>query len=111
MLINWFISGVAVFISAYVLPGVHVTDFVTALIVALVLGVINVIVKPILFVLTLPITLLTLGLFTFILNALMIMLADAFVKGFTVDGFIWALLFSLVLSIVNSFFLSLTSAK
>lgn len=103
ILINWFISGLAVFAAAYILPGVHVDSFLTALIVALVLGIVNAIIKPILFVLTLPITLLTFGLFALILNALMILLTDALVVGFSVDGFFWALLFSFLLSLINSF--------
>lgn len=102
ILINLLISGLAVFITAYLLPGSHVDSFFTALIVALVLGIANAVIKPILFILTLPITVLTLGLFTLVINALMIELASWLVKGFRIDNFLWALLFSLVLSLINS---------
>lgn len=107
ILINWFVSGIAVFTASYLLPGVHVDSFYTALIVALVLGIINAFIKPILFFLTLPITLLTLGIFALILNALMISLTDLLVSGFEIKSFWWALLFSIVLSIITSFLNSL----
>ncbi|OGH10580.1 MAG: hypothetical protein A2857_06850 [Candidatus Levybacteria bacterium RIFCSPHIGHO2_01_FULL_36_15] len=103
LLISWVISGAAVLVTAYLLPGVHVKDFLTALIVALILGIINVTVKPVLLVLTLPINILTLGLFTLIINAAIILLVSAIVSNFKVDNFGWALLFSLVLSIINFF--------
>lgn len=107
ILINWLVSTFAIAITAYVLPGVHVASFSTALVLAVVLGIINVIIKPILLLLTLPITLITLGLFTLVVNALLILLAASLVPGFTVDGFWWALLFSIVLSLVNGFLHSL----
>lgn len=102
LLINILISAIAVFASAYILPGVHVDTFLTAIIVAVILGVVNMILKPLLVILTLPITIVTLGLFYFVINALMILLVANLVPGFTVDGFWWALLYSLVLSIVSS---------
>ena len=102
-LLKLLVNGLAVFITGYILQGVHIDTFFTALIVAVVLGVINVFLKPILFILTLPVNIMTLGLFTFILNALLIMLTTTLVPGFTVDNFLWALLFSLVLSLVNGF--------
>lgn len=105
---NLLISALAVFLSAYVLPGVSVDSFLVALIAAFFLGLVNAIIKPILFILTLPITLITLGLFTFVINALMVLLVSGFVEGFKVEGFIPALLFSLVLSLVNSILHSLT---
>lgn len=92
--------AIAVMIAAYILPGVTVSGFLTALIVALVLGLINAVIKPILLILTLPINILTLGLFTFVINAAIILLVSAIVPGFRVDGFWWALLFSIVLSII-----------
>lgn len=104
ILINWLVSGVAVIVSSYLLQGVHVRDFFTALVVALVLGIINAILKPILIIFTLPINILTLGLFTFIINALLVLITTALVPGFTVDNFGWAILFSLVLSLINWFF-------
>ena len=102
-LINWLIMTIAILISAYVLPGVHVVGFIAALVAALVIGLINTFIKPVAIILTLPINILTLGLFTFVINALLIMLASAIVPGFKVDGFWWALLFSLVLSVIKSF--------
>ncbi len=110
-IIRFLLSGVAVVLTAYLLPGVDVTDFWTALIVALVLSIANIIVKPILIVLTIPITVLTLGLFLLVINALIILMTDYLVDGFIVDGFWWALLFSLILSIFNSLFDDLTKEK
>ena len=109
IIISILVNGLAVFITANFLPGVTVDNFVTAIIVAVVLGIVNFVVKPILHLLTLPITILTLGLFTFVINALMILLVDALVAGFQVDGFWAALLFSLILSLVSSLLNSLTS--
>ncbi len=103
ILINWILSGLAVFAAAYFLPGVHVTNFTAALIAALVIGIFNAILKPILIILTLPITILTLGLFTFVIQALLILLAANIVPGFSVDGFLWALVLSLVLTVINAF--------
>lgn len=102
ILLNWVVSAMVIFSVAYILPGVHVADFTTAIVVALVLGIINAFLKPILLILTLPITILTLGLFALILNALLILLAANVVPGFRVDGFLWALLFGIVLSIANA---------
>ena len=96
------ISAVVAFGLSYILQGVHIDVFSTALILALVLAVLNAIVKPILIVLTLPITIFTFGLFLFVINACIILLAGKFVSGFKVDGFWWALLFSLLLSILTS---------
>ena len=105
---NWIIrlllNGLAVVLTAYLLPNVEVSDYGTALIVALILAVVNVIVKPILVVLTIPITIVTLGLFLLVINAAIILFVDNIVAGFEVKGFWWALLFSLILSIFNSLF-------
>ncbi len=103
ILINWVISAMVIFLVAYILPGVSVENFVSALAVALVLGILNAFIKPVLLILTLPITILTLGLFTLVLNALLILLASAVVPGFSVNGFLWALIFGIVLSIANTF--------
>jgi len=111
ILINLVLSAVAVFIASYILPGVHVASFTSALIAAVVLGVINAVLKPILLILTLPINILTLGLFTFVLNAVLIMVAAAIVPGFSVDGFIWALVLSVVLTIINSVLHTLTPVE
>src|SRR5688572_31276680 len=110
-IIRFLLNGLAVVLTAYLLPGVDVTDYWTALIVALVLTLANVFVKPVLIILTIPITLVTLGLFLLVINALIILMADYLVDGFSVDGFWWALLFSLILSIFNSLFDDLTKEK
>ncbi len=107
ILIKVLVNGLAVFATAYILPGVHVQSFVTAIIVGIVLGILNTFLKPILVILTLPITVVTLGLFYFVLNALLILLVSEVVPGFTVVSFWWALLFSLVISIVSWFLSSL----
>ena len=95
--------GVAVMISAYVIPGVYVDGFFTAVVVAVILSVVNFLIKPIVTVLTLPINVMTLGLFTFVINAGMVLLVSSLVAGFTVIGLLSALLFSVVLSVVNGF--------
>lgn len=96
------ITAVVAFGLSYILSGIHINEFTTALILALVLAVLNAILKPILIILTLPITIVTFGLFLFVINAGIILLASHFVSGFRVDGFWWALLFSLLLSILTS---------
>lgn len=96
------ISTVAVIVSAYVLPGVGVNSFLTAVWVAIILSVLNVLVKPILVILTIPFTIMTLGLFLLVINAIIILLASSLIDGFTVDGFWYALLFSIVMSLINS---------
>jgi putative membrane protein len=101
-LIRIIITALVAFGLSYLLNGVHIDTFITALILALVLAVLNALVKPILIILTLPITILTLGLFLLVINALIIMLGARFVDGFKVDGFWWALLFSILLSVVSS---------
>lgn len=105
------ISAGAVLISAYLLPGVHVDGFLTAIIVAAVLALFNAILKPVLIILTIPITILTLGLFLLVINALIILFTDFFIPGFVVDGFWWALFFSLILSIVTYVFESLAGRR
>ncbi|MDD2744988.1 MAG: phage holin family protein [Candidatus Gracilibacteria bacterium] len=100
-IISLVISALAVIVTAYLLPGVTVAGFIPALLVAIVLGVLNAFVKPILLFLTLPINIVTIGLFTFVINAIIIILVSKIVPGFKVDGFWWALLFSIILSVVN----------
>lgn len=100
-IIKILISGLAVLLGAYFLPGVAVSSFGTALIVAIVLAILNTLVKPVLVILTIPVTILTLGLFLLVINAIIILLTDALVSGFYVEGFWWALLFSLVLSFLT----------
>lgn len=101
ILFRWILNAIALLFVAYVVPGFGVESLYTALIAAFVLGLVNALVRPLLFILTLPVTILTLGLFTFVLNALMILLVSTIVKGFTVDGFVPALLGSLVLWVVS----------
>ena len=101
-LIKIIISAFAIIITSYLLPGVTVTGFLAALIVAVVLSVIDSIVKPMLIILTIPVTFFTFGLFLLVINAAMIMLTSQIVKGFEVDGFWWALAFSVILSFVRS---------
>lgn len=101
------LSALAVVILAKILPGVSVDSYVTAIVVAIVLSLLKLIVKPILVILTLPVTILTLGLFLLIINAVIIILADKLVNGFTVSGIWWALLFSLLLSFFQSVLFSL----
>ncbi|MDP2586185.1 MAG: phage holin family protein [Candidatus Komeilibacteria bacterium] len=100
ILINWLIMSLAILATAYVLPGVALSGFGSALVVALVLGILNTFIKPLLIILTLPINILTLGLFTFVINALLIMLTSAMVPGFMLEGFLTALIFSIILSII-----------
>ena len=104
LLVRLIISAIAVLICAYILPGAEVDGFISAIVVAGVLALLNVLLKPILVILTIPITILTLGLFLLVINTILVMLASWLVPGFTVDGFWWALLFSVVLSIINSVF-------
>lgn len=102
ILINLLVSGVAVFAAAYLLPGASVDGFGAALVTAIVLGITNAVLKPILKLLTLPITIMTLGLFSLVINALIVMLVAYLVPGFAVDGFLTALLFSLLLSLIST---------
>ncbi len=102
IIINILLTAIAVVIGAYLIPGVHVSSFMVAIIVAIVISLINTFLKPILVVLTIPITIFTLGLFLLVINAAMIMLAGNLIPGFQVDGFWPALFFSLVLSILCS---------
>lgn len=100
-IIKLIIGALAVFAASYVLPGVHVDGFTTAIIVALVLAILNLLLKPLLIILTIPITILTLGLFLLVINAIIVLVCSALVGGFTVDGFIYALLFSIVISLIT----------
>lgn len=104
LLIRLFLSSLAVFIGAILLPGVALDSFVDAIWVAVVVGLLNVFVRPILIILTIPATILTLGLFLFVINALIIWMASNMLSGFEVENFWWALLFSLVLSVINALF-------
>lgn len=100
---QWLISTVAILITSYLVPGA-MTTLVGALILAVVLAIINLFIKPFIFVLTLPVNLLTLGLFSLVINALLVMLAAAVVPGFAISGFWSALIFAIVLSLINAVF-------
>jgi putative membrane protein len=110
-IIRFLLGGLAVLLTAYLLPGVHVEHYGYALLVALVLAIINALIKPVLVILTIPITFVTFGLFLLVINALMILLVDWLVGGFNVDGFWWALLFSLILSLFTGLFNDLIKEK
>lgn len=97
---HWFIAALAILVAAYIVPGVTIT-LVSALIAAVVLGGLNFFIRPILMVLTLPINVLTLGLFSLVINAVLVLVASYIVPGFTVAGFTTALLFALVLALIN----------
>lgn len=101
-LLKIFITAVLVILISYILPGVHVNSFLTALLVATVLGLLNIFVKPVLVILTLPATIFTLGLFLLVINAVIILLCGELVPGFSLASFWSALLFSLLLSFFQS---------
>ena len=101
IIIAWMINALALVLVGYLLPGVYVAGFGSALIAALVLGLINTIIKPIFVVLTIPVTIVTLGLFLVVINALMFWIAGSILKDFQVDGFWWALLGAIVYSIIT----------
>ncbi len=100
---HWIVSALAIGITAYLLPGASVT-LLGAVILAVVLGVINVFIKPVVSLLTLPLTIVTLGIFSLVVNALFIILAAKVVPGFTIAGFWTAFFFSIILSLVNALF-------
>jgi putative membrane protein len=92
LLLRWLLPAVAIFLVPYIVPGVSISDFWTALMAALIIGLINVFIRPILLILTLPVNVLTLGLFTLVVNAILFWLASSIVKGFEVNGFMAAFL-------------------
>jgi putative membrane protein len=101
MLVSLLVNALAVFVTAQLLPGIEVKNFLHAIFVAIVLGILNACVKPILIFFSLPVTFLTLGLFLLVINGFIIMMTSWFLSGFKVNGFGWAVAFSLVLWIVN----------
>lgn len=110
IILNILVSAVAVLVTGKLLSGVTVDGFGTAIVVAIVLGIVNGFLGPILFALTLPINVLTLGLFTFVIIAALVMLTAAMIPGFKVASFWWALGFAFVLAVVNSAFHAVTRA-
>ena len=101
LLIRWIVNAAALMLVAYLYPGVAITSFGAAMVAALVLGLVNAVVRPILVLLTLPVTLLTLGLFLFVINALLFWLVAEVVHGFQVSGFGAALLGSILYSVIT----------
>lgn len=104
------LSSISVFLAAYILPGIRVDGFFTAIIVALVIAFLNSLVKPLFVILTIPLTVITFGFFLLVINAIIILLAEWIVTGLVVDGFWCAFLFSIVLSFV-SYLLGLSSKE
>ncbi len=102
-LLHWLVIALALWITAYILPGVHVASYQALAIAAIVLGLVNALIRPILTILTLPITILTLGLFYLLVNGFTFFLAAKLVPGFEVSGFWWSVLGALVVSIISSF--------
>ena len=107
LLLVWILNAVALLVVAYILPGIAVASFWSAMWAALVLGLINMLVKPLFVLLTLPITIVTVGVFLFVINALMFWLAGSLFKGFRVDGFWWAVGGALFYSLISSFLTNL----
>ncbi len=101
-IINLLISAVAVYFAAWLLPGIHLGDFMNAILVAFVMGLLNRFAKPVLVILTIPVTIITLGLFLLVINVLMIYLTVWIIPGFAVDGFWSALFFALIVGFINS---------
>lgn len=107
MIYSFLISVLAVYVTAWILPGVHLNGFWSSVGLTLVLALLNTLVKPILVLFTIPVTILTLGLFLLVIDALIVMLASRLLSGFSVDNFWWAILYSIILSIVSSIFNSI----
>ncbi len=101
LLLVWLLNAVALLVVAYLLPGITIASFGSALIAALVLGLLNTLVKPVLILLTLPITIVTLGIFLIVLNALLFWFAGSILKGFQVNGFWWAVIGALLFSLIS----------
>lgn len=99
------INSIVVFIGAYILDGVKMKNFWTAIGVAILLGLINMFIKPLILLLTLPLTILTLGLFVLVINAWILMIIDKVIDGLTIKSFWWAVIYSIIISVLNSFLL------
>jgi len=107
MIIQLLISAVAFYVTAYLIPGFVISGWMALVVISIVWGILTLIIRPILILLTLPINFLTLGLFTFVINALLLMLMTKIVPGFSISGFGTALLAAIVLSLMNMFLLKL----
>jgi putative membrane protein len=102
IILQLILGGIAVIITGYLLPGVIVEDFWTGIVIAALIALLNITIKPVLIILTIPITIFTLGLFILFINAILILIAAWIVPGFSVGGFWWAFLFGLILALINS---------
>ncbi|MFH1509177.1 MAG: phage holin family protein [bacterium] len=114
LIIRLLANTVAILLISYYMPGVSVDSFTKALIAAVILGLVNAVIRPILMLLSMPIRLMTLGLFTFIINALMVWLVSYIVDGFEIDGFTTAIVFALLMwlvSLITSFFIKKKKKK
>ena len=100
-IIKLLITAVVVMFTAWILPGIQIKNFWSAIVVAIILALLNIFVKPVMVFLTIPLTIITFGLFLFVINALIILLAGAIVSGFKVMGFWWALAFSIIISLIS----------
>ena len=100
-ILKFILTAAGVLLAAFFLPAIKIDGFKSAVIVTAVLGILNAIVKPILILLTIPVTIITLGLFLLVINTLMIVFADYLIDGFSVDNFLWAFIFSLILSLLS----------
>lgn len=102
LLITWLINSVTLLAATFIVPGFHVANFQTALLAAIVIGLINLFIRPFLLIITLPINLLTLGLFTFVVNAAVLFLASLIVTGLTIDNILSGILAAIVISVVST---------
>jgi putative membrane protein len=107
LLLVWILNAVALLAVAYLLPGITVASFGSAMWAALILGLVNMLVKPVLILLTLPITIVTLGLFLFVVNALLFWFVGSMLTGFKVNGFWWAVIGAIVYSLISGFLTNL----
>ncbi|KAA0128458.1 phage holin family protein [Chryseobacterium sp. SN22] len=102
LIIRLLVTAIVAYLLTWILPGVHFAGFTGAVIFAVVLGLLNLFVRPVLKILGLPLTIITLGLFTLVINAIIILIADYLIDSMEVNGFLWALIFSILLSVVTS---------
>ncbi len=105
------LNALALLATAYIVPGFHVANFTSAILAAIVLGVVNTFIKPILSLISLPLTVITLGLFSFVINAVVLFIAAAVVRGLTIDGWVPAILGAIVLSVVSTVLNSVIKGK
>ncbi|OGG20416.1 hypothetical protein A3D03_01605 [Candidatus Gottesmanbacteria bacterium RIFCSPHIGHO2_02_FULL_40_13] len=108
LIADWIVRALVLLVTAYLVPGFQIESVSTALMVAFVLGILNLLIKPLLILLTLPLNILTLGLFTFVINAFLLLMASSLVRGFHVGSFFTAIVASIVISIVSAIISSIT---